>query len=177
MEKHKTCSFIGHREIDENNKLKQKIKECIEDLIIKCNVQTFLFGSRSNFNNLCHEIVTELKEKYPSIKRVCYTCKSEGCTLESEKREYEKLYSNFFRREVHLIAYEEEFEHKTKYTAGKASYIERNQAMISDSDFCVFYYNEKYVPSTKTKSGTKIAYEFALRKKKKVINLYEWKKG
>ena len=139
MEKHKTCSFIGHREIDENNKLKQKIKECIEDLIIKCNVQTFLFGSRSNFNNLCHEIVTELKEKYPSIKRICYTCKSEGCTLESEKREYEKLYSNFFRREVHLIAYEEEFEHKTKYTAGKASYIERNQAMISDSDFCVLF--------------------------------------
>lgn len=71
-----------------------------------------------------------------------------------------------------MLGFEEEFENKTKYKARKASYIERNYAMINDSDFCVFYYNEKYVPLTKTNSGTKIAYDYAISKHKKVINLF-----
>ena len=173
MEKHKSCSFIGHRKIIENNDLKQKIKACIEDLIINHNVQKFLFGSGSNFNVLCHLAVSELREKYSNVKRICYTCKSEACTLEIERQERERIYSNVLNREVHLLGFEEEFEHKTKYEAGRASYVERNQAMINDSDFCVFYYDKSYVPLTKTNSGTKIAYEYAVRKKKNVINLFE----
>ncbi|MBQ9118291.1 MAG: DUF1273 family protein [Clostridia bacterium] len=173
MEKHKTCSFFGHRKIDTNNNLKQSVKDCIEDLIINRNVQTFLFGSRSDFNDLCHLVVSELKEKYSNIKRMCYTCKSEGCTLEIDRQEREKIYSRFLNKEVHLLGFEEEFEHETKYVAGRASYIERNQAMINDSDFCVFYYDENYVPLTKTNSGTKIAYEYAVREKKNVINLFK----
>ncbi len=76
-------------------------------------------------------------------------------------------------KKVYLLGFEEEFEHKTKYEAGKASYVERNQAMIDDSDFCAFYYNKNYLPSTKTNSGTKIACEYAIRKKKNVINLFK----
>ena len=54
--------------------------------------------------------------------------------------------------------------------------------MIDDSDFCVFYYNEKYQPQRRKeskrsirtyqpKSGTKIAYDYAKRKNKKIINI------
>ena len=85
----------------------------------------------------------------------------------------EKIYSKILNQEIHLLGFEEEFEHKTKYTAGRASYVERNQAMINDSDFCVFFYNKNYVPTTKTNSGTKIAYEYAIKKKKNVINLFK----
>ena len=46
---------------------------------------------------------------------------------------------------------EEEVEHKTKYTAGKASYIERNFAMIDDSDYCIFYYDNNYKPNMNSK--------------------------
>ncbi len=173
MQKHKTCSFFGHRKIELTNSLKQRVKDCIEDLIINYNVQTFLFGSKSDFNDLCHFVVSELKEKYPNIKRICYTCKSEGCTLESERQELEKIYSWYLNQEIHLLGFEEEFEHKTKYTAGRASYIERNQAMITDSDYCVFYYNKNYIPPTKTNSGTKIAYEYATKNNKNVINLFK----
>ena len=59
---HKTCSFIGHRKIDESEELKQRLINVIEDLIVNHNVFTFLFGSRSEFNDLCHEIVTNLKK-------------------------------------------------------------------------------------------------------------------
>ena len=173
MEKHKTCCFFGHRNIQPTFSLKQNLKECIEEIIVKFNVQTFLFGSKSKFNDLCHLVVSELKEKYPNIKRICYTCKSEGCTLEIERKNREEVYSRFLNQKVNLLGFEEEFEHPTKYRAGKASYIERNLAMINDSDYCVFYYNKNYTPPAKTNSGTKLAYEYAIRKKQNVINLFK----
>ena len=60
----KVCSFFGHRKIEITKELKQKVKEVIEDLIVNHNVLTFLFGSRSEFDSLCHEVVTKLKEKF-----------------------------------------------------------------------------------------------------------------
>lgn len=183
MEKHKTCSFFGHRKIELTEELKQKTKITIENLIVNHNVQTFLFGSRSDFDYLCHLIVTELKEKYSNVKRISYTCKSETCILEHEKEKWEKIYSKLQKKEVRLLAVEEEFEHKTKYTSGKASYVERNQAMIDDSDFCIFYYNKNYKPAMRMyskrnstyyqpKSGTALAYAYAIQKKKNLINIF-----
>ena len=55
-----TCCFIGHRTIDETEELKSRLKEIIEKLIIDEKVDTFLFGSKSRFNSLCREIVTEI---------------------------------------------------------------------------------------------------------------------
>lgn len=178
------CSFFGHRTIEITEELKQKLKTIIEHLIVNNNVSTFLFGSRSEFNYLCHLIVTELKEKYPNIKRIAYTCRSETCVLERERQKWEGIYSHFEKREVHLLGVEEEFEHNTKYSSGKASYVERNQAMIDDSDYCVFYYDENYEPKARKysyrsthyyqpKSGTKLAYNYAKQKRKVVINLFE----
>lgn len=176
------CSFFGHRKIKITEELKEQIYCVIEDLIVKYNVFTFLFGSRSEFDYLCHFTVSELKVKYPNIRRIAYTCRSETCTLESERQKYEEIYSRFQKREVHLLAVEQEFEHETKYTSGKASYIERNQAMIDDSDYCIFYFDENYKPEMRKKtkqsinyyqpkSGTKLAYTYAKQKEKIVINL------
>ena len=63
----KICSFFGHRKIEITEELKQKVKAVIEDLIVNHSVLTFLFGSRSDFDHLCHLVVAELKEKYPNI--------------------------------------------------------------------------------------------------------------
>ena len=177
------CSFFGHRKIEITKELKEKVKEVIEDLIVKHNVLTFLFGSRSDFNQLCHLVVTELKEKYPNIKRLSYTCRSETCTLESERVYWEEVYSHFKKEKVTLLGVEEEVEHKTKYSSGKASYVERNFAMIDDSDICIFYYDSNYTPPQKLschkmitrdcKSGTKIAFKYAIKKQKQIINFYE----
>ena len=181
------CSFFGHRKIEVTEELKNRVTEIVENLIVQHNVQTFLFGSRSNFDTLCHLVVTELKEKYVDLKRVCYTCRHETCVLESERAECERIYGSIYKREVHLLGVEEEREHKTKYTSAKASYVERNQAMICDSDFCVFDYDENYQPEMRQyskrsvfyqpKSGTALAYKFAMGKRKVVINLFETKKS
>ena len=68
--KDKSCCFFGHRTINETEELKLKLVEIIEKLIVDEKVDTFLFGSKSRFNSLCLELVTEIKEKYPHIKRV-----------------------------------------------------------------------------------------------------------
>ena len=126
-------------------------------------------------------IVTELKGKYPNIKRISYTCRSETCILECERAYWEEVYSHF-KKKVILFGVEEEVEHKTKYTSGRASYVERNQAMINDSDYCVFYYDENYqlemrkyskrsIGYYQPKSGTAIAYAYAKQKKKIIINV------
>ena len=182
MEKHKKCSFFGHRNVVITEKLKNKVTKLVENLIINENVNVFLFGSCSNFDYLCHLIVTELKEKYPKIKRISYTCQSEGCYLEKDRKGWEEYYSRIEKREVKILCFEEEFEHKNKYTAGRASYVERNQAMIDDSDYCIFYYDEDYQPTLRKyakrcvyeyqpKSGTALAYKYAKRKKKLILNI------
>ena len=178
------CCFIGHRKIKITEELKAKVKEVIEDLIVNHNMLIFLFGSRSDFDCLCHLVVTELKEKYPNIKRIDYTCRSETCTLESERAHWEEVYSFFRKEKVTLLGVEEEYEHKTKYTSGRASYVERNQAMINDSDYCIFYYDENYQPEMRKyskrsigyyqpKSGTALAYAYAKQKKKIITNVFE----
>ena len=182
--KNLTCSFFGHRKIDITQELKEDLKKVLEDLIINKQVDTFLFGSRSNFDYLCHQITTELKQKHPQIKRISYTCPSESCILESERKKWEEIYSHFEKREVHLLGFEKEFEHKTKYTSGKATYVERNQAMINDSNICVFYYDKNYQPAPRKKSknsinfyqpksGTALAFNYAKQKKKTIINLFK----
>ena len=182
--KEKAVCFIGHRNTKLNESQLEILKNIIEDSIVNKNVQIFLFGSRSDFDCICHSIVTDLKEKYPYIQRRCYTCRHETCTLESEREYWEKLYSEWRKREVHLLGVEEEVKHKTKWTSGKASYVERNQAMIDDSDICVFYYDENYKPQERMyskrcrttyqpNSGTALAYNYAKHKRKDIMNVFE----
>ena len=62
-----TCCFFGHRMINETEELKSNLNEIIEKLIVDENVDTFLFGSKSHFNDLCLDLVTKIKEKYPTL--------------------------------------------------------------------------------------------------------------
>ena len=180
----KTVSFFGHRNADLTTEQTAKLTSVIEDLIVNKAVKNFLFGSRSDFDFICHQVVTDLKQKYPEIQRKCYTCRHETCTLESEREYWEKVHSWYEKKEVTLLGVEEEIEHKTKWVSGKASYVERNQAMIDDSDYCIFYYDTNYLPEIRRhssryigvyqpKSGTALAYAYAKRKKKILINILE----
>lgn len=54
-----TVTFVGHRNIKFTKELKDRLSQILEKLIIEENADTFLFGSRSEFNDLCYKIVTE----------------------------------------------------------------------------------------------------------------------
>ncbi|MGN0493671.1 MAG: hypothetical protein ACI4F7_08495 [Acutalibacteraceae bacterium] len=152
--KERTCCFLGHRRINETEELKTQLCEVIENLILNENIDTFLFGSKSSFNDLCHELVTEIKEKYPHIKRVY---------VRAEYPYIDESYKAYL-----LEDYEDTYYPNKIIGAGKATYVERNCEMINNSRFCIVYYDELHAP-TKRKSGTKIALSYAVKRKKEII--------
>lgn len=156
MENLHTCCFIGHREICETEELKVQLSDIIEKLIVKEKVDTFLFGSKSRFNDLCYEIVSEIKQKYFHIKRIYV------------RAEYPYISDDY--KTYLLQGYESTYYPDNIIGSGKAAYVKRNFEMIKNSRFCIFYYNESYNPKSR-KSGTKIAFEYALRLKKEIINI------
>lgn len=151
-----TCCFFGHREINETEKLKLRLYEIIEKLINNEKVDTFLFGSKSDFDDLCHEIVTDLKKKHPYIKRIY---------IRAEYPDISEHYKNFL-----LKNYEDTYYPEKLRNSGKAVYIKRNYEMIDKSDFCIVYYNEENKPTTR-KSGTEIALNYAIKKDREIIYL------
>ncbi len=151
-----TCCFIGHREINETEELTTQLRDIIEKLIVEKQVDTFLFGSKSSFNDLCHRVVSEIKEKYPHIKRIYV------------RAEYPYISDRY--REYLLEDYEDTYFPSRVLGAGRASYVERNFQMIDNSRFCIAYYDQSYTP-TNRKSGTKIALAYAIAKKKEIIKL------
>ena len=163
-----TCCFIGHRKIEVPENLENRLYNLLEDLIINKNVRVFLFGSRIEFNDICYEVVSKLKEKYPDLKRIY---------VRAEYPYISKDYENFL-----LGSYEETYFPEKIQKAGRLVYVERNCEIIDKSAYCIFYYKEDYKPDIKKqskrslsyyqpKSGTKLAYDYAVMKKKRVYNM------
>lgn len=163
-----TCCFFGHRKINETPELTERLTKAIENLIITKDVDTFLFGSKSEFDSLCHKIVTGLKQTYPHIKRIY---------VRAAYADIDDSYTKYL-----LENYEETYYPEKMRGAGKASYVERNQEMINQSGFCVVYYDENYLPPRRKnsrrdltdyqpKSGTKVAYDYAVKKGNEIINV------
>jgi len=132
-----------------------KLCETVERLITHEKVDTFLFGSKSRFDSLCLEIVTNLKEKYPHIKRVY---------VRAEFPVIDEGYHAYL-----LESYEETYYPERIRGSGRAVYVERNCEMINQSLFCIVYYNEENAPTSR-KSGTKIALDYAVKLNKEIIN-------
>ena len=151
-----TCCFLGHRTINETEELKSKLIEIIEKLIIDEKVDTFLFGSKSQFNSLCLELVTEIKVKYPHIKRIY---------VRAEYPNIDEQYTNYL-----LEFFEDTYYPEHIRNSGKVAYVERNYEMINKSHYCIVYYDEQNAPTTR-KSGTKIALDYAIKKGKQITVL------
>ena len=151
-----TCCFFGHRTINETEQLKNELRETIENLIINKNVDTFLFGSKSRFDELCLEVVTKIKEKYPNVKRIYV------------RAEYPIISEKY--KAYLLTKYDDTYYPDKIVGAGRAVYVERNCEMIQNSRYCIVYYDENNAPKTR-KSGTKIALDFATKLNKEIIVL------
>ena len=150
----KTCCFLGHRTIEETEKLRWELCECIERLIIEKQVDTFLFGSKSRFNGLCLELVTEIRQKYPHIRRIYV--RAEFSDINDDYKAYL------------LERYEDTYYPEALLNAGKAVYVKRNYEMIDRSNYCIIYY-EPLKSHVIRKSGTKIALDYAIKQKKQIF--------
>ena len=140
--KEHTCCFFGHRKIEVTEELVNRLKEVVEDLIVEKKVDTFLFGSKSQFDKLALSVVTELKKKYPHIKRIY---------VRAEFPYIDEDYTAYL-----LKRYDHTYYPERMINAGKAAYVERNYEMIEKSNYCVIYYDENYMPP-KGKSCVRLA--------------------
>ena len=178
----KVC-FIGHRKIENKEEIKQRLFDVVSILITQ-GADTFLFGSRSDFDYICWSVVTELREKFFNVKRIKYNAPHEmAFTSKAERENFEMLFLKFAHKEAHYTDYEEVIDCEKSFSAGKNAYIMRNQEMIDNSDVCVFYFDENYLPPRRQQakrhvvdyqpqSGTAIAFAYATQKKKKIVNIF-----
>ncbi len=150
----KVCSFFGHRNIEITPLLKNTLKSLITDLIENKQVGTFYFGGFGDFDELCWEIVTEIKNKYPCINRVF--CLFDSRHLRKEKRP-KWLNDNDYEHFIYLnLDYD--------YWYNRIYY--RNCEIINQSEYIIFY------ADTINDSGAYKALCYAKRKKKNLFNLY-----
>lgn len=167
----KSCCFIGHRDIPDYEKYEEILTEIVTDLIVNKGVSIFFLGSKSDFNDLANSVVSKLKNKYSHIIKVLV------------RANYEYI-SDYYKSFL-LEHYDDTIFPSRISNAGKLLYVERNQAMIDASDYCVFFYNRDYSPlnnkpsghyvdKKKKNSGTKIAYNYAISKHKEVINIFDF---
>ena len=165
-----TCCFIGHKKINITEELTKRLEETVCDLINK-GVRIFIFGDHSAFSDLCYNMITQLKEKYPYVKRVRF------------RPNY--LFPVNYTKRFSDCGYEHSVCLGNAAFARKSASLKRSLAMIKESDICVFYYNDRYQPertrkinrslaNLSPKSGTMLAYEYAKSQNKKIINLFEF---
>lgn len=161
-------AVIGHREMVTTERLKSLLNGLILDLIGE-GADTFCFANKGWFNDLCYDMVTELKSEY-DLKRVY---------VRAEYASISNQYANYI-----LNLFEETYFDDRVRLAGVGAYVKRNEIMIDTCDVLLTYYDKDYVPSyrratkkgyipPKRRSGTAKAVDYALRKQKKVINVLD----
>lgn len=161
------CCCIGHRNIIVNSDLVSRLRECVIHLIVYNGVTTFLFGSKSEFNDLALNVVMEIKKDYPNIKLIYV------------RAEYPVIIHAYLQ--YLLTSYDDTFFPKCLGNAGKSIYVERNKFLINESQYCIFYYDDCYSPEKKNdgqffssrKSGTKLMFEYANKRNKIAYNLFQ----
>ena len=112
--------------------------------------------------------MTELKEKYPYIRRIAYLCKHETACLVGASAKMKQQIKQLTGREVYVPEYEDIKKSDRVNSAGRAAYVERNYLMIDDSDVTIIRCNK-----VKQTSGTGIVYKYAKKRSKTQIILIE----
>ena len=149
---YKSCSFFGHREIEELQNVKSKLIDIIETLI-KEDYRYFYFGGFGEFDDLCYQIVSEKKKKYPYIKRIF-------CLYDARHKKRDKRPKWLLNEEYEEYVY---FDMEYDYWYTRIYY--RNIEILKKSDFCIFYSKEK------KNSGAYKLLQYAKKNKYNYINI------
>lgn len=123
-----TIAFIGHRKVPQANAVAERLRAKLRLLIESECADTFLFGSRGEFNALCYSVVTELKADYPNIKRIY---------VRAEYPHINDDYAAYLRTLYEYSYFPPQIE-----KAGYRIYVERNRILADSCDMLICYYNE-----------------------------------
>ena len=150
----KICSFFGHRQIMNAEELRKMVTFLVERLIEEKGYAIFLFGGFGEFDELCYNIISRLKVKYPKLKRI-YCVHDEKYLLERKRPAY-----------LGAMHYEEFIYLPLPFDYWYTSIYYRNCEMIERSDYIIFY------AENRKDSGAYKALKYAKRHKKEYVNLF-----
>lgn len=149
----KSCSVFGHSKIKITEELENNLKSTFKMLITQENVKYFYFGGFGEFDDLCHSIITELKNEYPEVYRIF-------CLSDPRHQRLSKRPKWLKDEDYEEITY---LDLNFDYWYTRIYY--RNCEIIDHSDFVVFYVNHT------EQSGAYKALQYAIKKKKQIINI------
>lgn len=149
---YKLCSCFGHSEMEVTEELRTRLTIKLEDMIVNENFGIFYFGGFGAFDYLCWQVVTELKKKYPHIKRIfCLFDPRHQRPSKRPKWMNDENYEDFIYLDLSFDYY-------------YSRIYFRNVEMINQSDFVLFYV--KFAQ----RSGAYKALQYAQKKKKPYFN-------
>ena len=64
----KTCCFFGNSTIWNVKEIADRVRKAVIDVITNKQVDTFLVGTKGEFETLSHKILQEIRLDYPNIK-------------------------------------------------------------------------------------------------------------
>ena len=148
--------MFGHRVLFSVDAIKNELKKQLKSLI-EFGVVRFLIGYNGEFDKLALETLCELRTIYEKIEIVIVV--SNINNIKKNKFGYSKIddYEKF-----ETMVYDIEEVHF------KRIITKTNQCMVDDSDFVVCYSDLK-----RGYSGSKLAVKYAIKKNKKVINIFD----
>lgn len=127
--------------------------EIVKTVDLGCRV--FYFGGFGDFDRLCYEIVTKMKQAHPEFNIRCVYCVTQERYLYKPSRYFK---TQDYDQIIYLVP---------SFSGWYKSIYFRNCAMIDQSDYLIFYAQER------TNSGAYKAYQYAKTKKgKHVVNLF-----
>ena len=138
-------TFCGHGNYVYGEDIKNKLKVEAEKLINQ-GADLFYLGGYGKFDGLATEVLTELKEKYPQIKRI--------------------LVIPYLNRDYYTQNYDETLYPPLEKVPLKFCISKRNEWMVKNSEAVVCFIENTF-------GGAYNTYKCAKRYKKAIINLNE----
>ena len=154
MKEFQACSVFGHSKIEITKELEDKLIATFEDLI-KQGCKYFYFGGFGEFDDICHKVISNLKNIYPNLQRIF--CLSDPRHQRISKRP-KWLKDEDYEEFIYLDLDFDWWYQRIYY---------RNCAMIDRSDIVVFYVEQR------ENSGAYKTYKYAKQKKKTIINILQ----
>lgn len=140
-----TVTFCGHGKYTYDENKRNLLKQEAEKLINQ-GADTFYPGGYGQFDGLAAGVLTELKEKYPHIKRI--------------------LVIPYLNRDYYMKNYDESLYPPLENVPYKFCISKRNEWMVKNSDILMCYIKFTFGGAYKT-------YKYAKNHKKTTINLFD----
>ena len=159
----KKIAFIGHREIFDYNKIREKLYNQVEQEIIN-GCKNFTMGIHGDFDKMALSVCKELRKKFKdiTIEVVITNLNSITPIIEYDKVWGEEKYYPY--KDVTTVMYDIEEEHY------KRKIVTSNKKMIDTCSTLLCYVNTQ-----KNYGGAILAYKYAKKKGLKITNLFDLK--